>query len=226
MPSSARPSSGPSSGWRDAPRGGPRVAVACSRKRKRARASDGGFHQKLIAHGDRWEDHPLRRWREISGACMSVVAGHGLCRGRGNDAPGRRTHGPQSEEGEHVRALRDHRPGSWRAACRRLRRRACPRGAIWLSKPPGSQALAGRLATELVGHAAVGHLRININEMVQGDQIVLEGVESREATALAQPLQRAVDGPNQAATGEPNRERNMTQREADAIAGQLSVHEP
>ena len=89
-----------------------------------------------------------------------------------------------------------------------------------------SKAMAGRLATELVGHAAVGHLRININEMVQGDQIVLEGVESREASALAQPLQRAVDGANRAATDEPNQERNVTQREADAIAGQVSVREP
>lgn len=87
-------------------------------------------------------------------------------------------------------------------------------------------AFAGRLVTELTGHAAVGHLQININELVQGDQIVLEGVESSEATALAQPLQRAVDGANQAATGEPNRKRNVTQREADAIAGQISVHVP
>jgi hypothetical protein len=89
-----------------------------------------------------------------------------------------------------------------------------------------SQALGGRLATELAGHAAVGHLQININEIVQGDQIVLEGVESSEAPALAQPLQRAVDGANEAARGEPDRERNVTQREADAIASQISVHEP
>ena len=101
----------------------------------------------------------------------------------------------------------------------RVRLSGCP-------SPRWSQALAGRLATELAGHAAVGHLRININEIVQGDQIVLEGVESSEASALAQPLQRAVDGANQAATREPYRERNVTQRDADAIAGQISVHEP
>ena len=101
----------------------------------------------------------------------------------------------------------------------RVRLSSCP-SRRW------SQALAGRLATELAGHAAVGHLRININEIVQGDQIVLEGVESSEATALAQPLQRAVDGANHAATGEPNRKRNVTQREADAIAAQISVHVP
>ena len=89
-----------------------------------------------------------------------------------------------------------------------------------------SQALCGHLATELAGHVAVGHLRININEIVQSDQIVLEGVESSEAPALAHSLQRAVDGANQAATDEPNRERNATQREADAIADQISVHGP
>ena len=89
-----------------------------------------------------------------------------------------------------------------------------------------SQALGGCLVTELAGHAAVGHLQININEIVQGDQIVLEGVESSEAPALAQPLQRAVDGANRAATGEPDRERNVTQQEADAIAGEIAVHEP
>ena len=88
-----------------------------------------------------------------------------------------------------------------------------------------SQVLGGRLPTALAGHAAVGHLRININEIVQGDQIVLEGVESSEAPALGQQLQRAVDCANEAATGEPNRERNVAQREADTIAGQISVHE-
>ena len=89
-----------------------------------------------------------------------------------------------------------------------------------------SQALAGRLAKELAGHAAVGHLRINIHEIVQGDQIVLEGVEASEATALAEPLQRAIDGANQAVTDERNPGRNVTQREADAIAGQISGDEP
>ncbi len=88
-----------------------------------------------------------------------------------------------------------------------------------------SQVLGARLATELAGHPAVGHLRISINEIVQGDQIVLEGVESSEAPALGQPLQRAVDCANEATTGEPNRERNVAQQEADAIAGQISVHE-
>lgn len=88
-----------------------------------------------------------------------------------------------------------------------------------------SQALGARLATELTGHAAVGHLRINVNEIVQGDQIVLDGVESSEAPALAQTLQRAIDGTNQAATA-PHQAANATPREAEAIAGQIVANEP
>lgn len=84
-----------------------------------------------------------------------------------------------------------------------------------------SQALGARLATELTGHAAVGHLRININEIVQGDQIVLEGVEPSEAPALGQTLQRAIDGANQAAITVRRQPPNATQREAEAIAGQI-----
>jgi hypothetical protein len=89
-----------------------------------------------------------------------------------------------------------------------------------------SQALGARLATELTGHAAVGHLRININEIVQGDQIVLEGVEPSEVPALAQSLQRAIDGANRAATTDPHRAPNATQQEAEAIAGQIDANEP
>ena len=84
-------------------------------------------------------------------------------------------------------------------------------------------AFAGRLVTELTGHAAVGHLQININELVQGDQIVLEGIEQPEASALAEPLQRAIGAANHATTAESHPRRNMSQREADAIAGQILV---
>jgi hypothetical protein len=90
-----------------------------------------------------------------------------------------------------------------------------------------SHALGARLATELSGHAAVGHLQININKIVQGDEIVLEGVEASEAPALTEPLGRAVDAANKAATPEPTRARtgNVTQRDADAIAEQVLVAE-
>ena len=89
-----------------------------------------------------------------------------------------------------------------------------------------SRALGARLATELTGHTAVGHLRINITEIVQGDQIVLDGVESSEAPALAEPLQRAIDGTNQAARSDPHPGANATPREAEAIAGRIVTNEP
>ena len=86
-----------------------------------------------------------------------------------------------------------------------------------------THAFAGRLVTELTGHGAVGHLRININEVVQGDQIVLEGVEQGEASALADPLRRAIDAANQAGAVEPRPARNVSQREANAVAAQIPV---
>lgn len=89
-----------------------------------------------------------------------------------------------------------------------------------------SEALGAHLTTELTGHAAVGHLRINVNEIVQGDQIVLEGVEPSEAPALAQPLQRAIDGANRTATTDLHQAPNATQQEAQAIAGQIDATEP
>ena len=87
-----------------------------------------------------------------------------------------------------------------------------------------SRDLAGRLSRELVGHAAVGHLRLNVNDIVQGDQIVLEGVEPREAPALGDALERAVVAANRACTDTPNPSPNMPQNEADAIARTLEVH--
>ena len=43
-----------------------------------------------------------------------------------------------------------------------------------------SRDLSARLTTELTGQSAVGYLRLN--DIVQGDHIVLEGVEEREAS--------------------------------------------
>ncbi len=57
-----------------------------------------------------------------------------------------------------------------------------------------SRQLQARLAAELVGHAAVGHLRLG--EIIQGDEIVLDGVEQRETAALANALRRTVDATN------------------------------
>jgi hypothetical protein len=84
-----------------------------------------------------------------------------------------------------------------------------------------SRDVIARLGNELVGHAAVGHLRLN--EIVQGDQIVLEGVEASEAPALAGALWRAVDAANQTGAGGQNSSANVAQEEADAIAEQIAL---
>ena len=85
-----------------------------------------------------------------------------------------------------------------------------------------SRDLGARLIGELAGHSAVGHLRLNVNDIVQGDQIVLEGVERCEAPALGHALQRAVDAANHKATRSAKPNTNMTQREANAVARELA----
>jgi hypothetical protein len=80
--------------------------------------------------------------------------------------------------------------------------------------------VSAHLVSELVGHEAIGHLRLN--EIVQGDQIVLEGVEAREAPALAVALRRAVDATNHALMDESSPTANMGQEEANAIAAEIA----
>ena len=87
-----------------------------------------------------------------------------------------------------------------------------------------SRDLAARLSGELVGHAAVGHLRLNVNDLVQTDQIVLEGVEATEAPVLGGALERAVDATNRASAQDPPNPDNVMQGEADRIAGAIELH--
>jgi hypothetical protein len=89
-----------------------------------------------------------------------------------------------------------------------------------------SRDLAAHLSVELVGHTAVGHLRVNVNDIVQADQIVLEGVEQREAPALGDALEQAVDAANRASTAVPNPPPNMAQKEADGIARAIEIDQP
>ena len=89
-----------------------------------------------------------------------------------------------------------------------------------------SRDLAAQLSQELVGHTAVGHLRVNVDDIVQADQIVLEGVEQHEAPALGAALEQAVDAANRASTAVPNAPPNMAQKEADGIARTIEVHQP
>ena len=90
--------------------------------------------------------------------------------------------------------------------------------------PRWSRALCAQLANELTGHAAVGHLRLG--EVVQGADLVLDGVEEREAPALGDCLQRAVAATNASLEAESPRSANMPQAAADAIAVQVqpSLH--
>ncbi|MGZ6576629.1 MAG: hypothetical protein ACXVHJ_37325 [Solirubrobacteraceae bacterium] len=88
-----------------------------------------------------------------------------------------------------------------------------------------SRDLAAQLSRELIGHAAVGHLRLDVNDIVQADQIVLEGVKQREAP-LGDALEQAVDAANRASTAVPNLPPNMAQKEADGIARTIEIHQP
>ena len=84
-----------------------------------------------------------------------------------------------------------------------------------------SRDLGARLTQELVGHPGVAHLRVNVCELVRGDEIVLDGVEDRDTPALAEALQRAVDATNRADADKcvPN----VTQREADTVASHIPL---
>lgn len=91
----------------------------------------------------------------------------------------------------------------------RVRLSGCP-------SPRWSRDLSARLVNELVGHPHVGHLRLN--NVVQGDEIVLDGVEDREAPLLSGALRRAIDATNATCTADPAATPNMPRPQADAIA--------
>ena len=94
--------------------------------------------------------------------------------------------------------------------------------------PRWSQVMTARLTTALVGHPAVGHLELG--SAIQGADIVLEGVETAEAGRLGQALMAAIraanhDGAERGHTAHDDA--NMSQEEADAIAGLIHVeYEP
>ena len=96
----------------------------------------------------------------------------------------------------------------------RVQLSGCPSGR-W------SNALSANLYKEFLGHPAVGHLRLD--EIVQGDEIVLDGVEKSEARTLAGTLRRAVDATNKACTRDADPTANVAQEDADAIARQVNL---
>jgi hypothetical protein len=70
---------------------------------------------------------------------------------------------------------------------------------LQLDSPPSprwSRAFCGHLATGLTGHPAVGDLRLN--QAIQGADIVLDGVERREAELLGPVLAQAIEAANRA----------------------------
>jgi hypothetical protein len=84
-----------------------------------------------------------------------------------------------------------------------------------------STALRANLYQRLLGHSAVGHLRLD--EVVQGDEIVLDGVEEGEAPTLAGTLRGAVDAANNACIPVADPTANVAQEDADAIARQVDL---
>jgi hypothetical protein len=83
-----------------------------------------------------------------------------------------------------------------------------------------SRNLAARLANELVGHPAVGHLRLS--EIVHGDHLVLDGVEEVEAPLLSDALHRAIEDTNASCQVEPGARPNVSQAEANAVASKIT----
>jgi ribosomal protein S27AE len=89
-----------------------------------------------------------------------------------------------------------------------------------------SQDLCARLTTELIGHPGVAHLRVDVRELVQADEIVLDGVEDRDAPTLVDALQRAVDATNHIEIDQAGHRPNVTQTAADAVASHMRLNEP
>jgi hypothetical protein len=88
-----------------------------------------------------------------------------------------------------------------------------------------SRDLTARLGAELTGRAAVGHLRLN--QLVQGREIVLEGVESDEASHIAGAVERAVDAANDDCADDKhvNEDENDPQTTAHALADEVGANQ-
>jgi hypothetical protein len=105
-----------------------------------------------------------------------------------------------------------------------MRIRVPPSG---MPSPRWSLVLKAHLINELTGHATVGHL--DTNGIVQGAEIVLEGVEEPEVHGLGGALTRAIQAANnasQTAHAQPPAPRNVALEEAARIARKISLNEP
>jgi hypothetical protein len=94
--------------------------------------------------------------------------------------------------------------------------------------PRWSRVVTARLSAALSGHPAVGHLELS--DLVQGADLVLEGVEGAEAERLGDAISDALSAANrdaQPGRAEDRPATNMTQAQADAIAHRIKVdYEP
>jgi hypothetical protein len=87
--------------------------------------------------------------------------------------------------------------------------------------PRWSRGLRAQLTVQLGGRPAVGHLRLN--DVVQGSEIILDGVESAEASNIAGAVERAVDAANAdcADSDDVDQSGKVPQPEATAIAHEV-----
>jgi hypothetical protein len=83
--------------------------------------------------------------------------------------------------------------------------------------------LGAQLTRELVAHPGAAHLRVNVDELVQGDELVLDGIEDRETPTLADAVRRAVDAANRADGDEAAGVPNLSQGEADVVASHIPL---
>jgi len=87
-----------------------------------------------------------------------------------------------------------------------------------------SRAFTAHLVRHLTGRHHIGHL--HLDHVVQGRNLVLDGVEDREAGALGTCLHRAVEAANGACVEDrPSEPANMSRQEADAIAQRVEIDE-
>lgn len=89
--------------------------------------------------------------------------------------------------------------------------------------PRWSRIVTARLSGALLGHPAIGHLAMA--NLVQGSDLVLEGVEEDEAERLGDAITDALNAANRDV--QPGRSDqpawNMTQDQADGIAHRITV---
>lgn len=98
---------------------------------------------------------------------------------------------------------------------------------ITLDSPPSprwSRALAARLTTELVGCPSVAHLRLD--GVVQGADLVLDGVEPPQAERLGRAVRAAIEAANGSCNrpaGGEDAPRNMPSAEAQEVARKVAA---